>query len=534
MASGYFEGVGDHKLYCVWDSKADNEKNTSDVALTVYCRYRINTGMMAGEITVDLAEFGEPNTVKTEAFYDNFGGSSGTKNKYLTRWVWKGIPHKPDGTRTVKLSAVWLVGSDKITAEEEVVLDPIPQDPPVLEYRQVAEIGQDTALLTMKASHARGIKEYIFTVNNIKIRTKEDNATFHNLKPNTQYVATFQAIASNGIATKTVKEIFTTKPIYIESITARETDYLQKGMTTQLRVKTSPEIVSIQELLYTSSNPKVATVSRDGIVHAVSAGTCRIHICAADGGGAETFVTIDVEEGIKCVYVINPQIHLPVNGTSNIICSVYPETASRKELLFSSSNTDVAVVTDTGAVTGVSIGEATIIIQTNNAFENTKYICKVKVEETSVWNEMFSLPQGCRWDYRIPAAIQTNLCYIWNRFAEVFGDESLEPLEDIDFSGGYGTNIREIKIKINALERNIDRVNQIIDWTNPYYVEHKEFHESTPIREDINRWIQFCAVMKSFVDEGKYNLYTLSLAGEILAIRINNELQHLCIIREEK
>ena len=104
-------------------------------------------------------------------------------------------------------------------------------------------------------------------------------------------------------------------------------------------------------------------------------------------------------------------------------------------------------------------------------------------------------------------------------------------MEDIDFSRGYSTNIRELKIKINALERNIDKINQIMDWINPYYVEHKEFHETTPLREDINRWIQFCAAMKSFIDEGEYDFWTLALAGEPLAIRVNNELQHLCIKR---
>ncbi len=534
MASGYFEGAGGEyvpHLYCVWDSEVDNEKNTSDVALTVYYRYRLTTAMVAGEITVDLAEFGEPNTVKTRAFSDNLGGNSDTKNTYLTRWEWKGIPHGPDGTRTVKLSAVWRVGENIMTAEGEAILDPIPQIPPVLVHRQVAQVGQNAVTLTMEASHPLGIQEYIFTVNNIEKKVKKGVATFEDLQPNTQYVATFRAIAANGIAARTVTEVFTTKPIYVESISAWGENLLQKGMTTELHVQISPTDSSIQELSYTSSNPKVATVSRNGRVHAVSAGTCRIDICATDGGGAEAEIIIVVEEDVKCVYVINPQIYLPVNGTSNIICSVYPETASHKNLSFDSSNSKIAEVTDDGVVTGTGVGEATIIINSYGASETTKYICKVKVEEArkSEWNEMFSIPQGCRWDYRIPAAIQTNLCYIWNRFAEVFGEESLEPLEDVDFSRGYGTNIRELKIKINALERNIDRVNQITDWSNPYYVEHKEFHEFTPVREDINRWIQFCAAMKSFVDEGEYDYWTLALAEEPLAIRVNNELQHLCI-----
>ena len=298
-----------------------------------------------------------------------------------------------------------------------------------------------------------------------------------------------------------------------------------------------PEKFSIRELLYTSSNPKVATVSRDGTVRAVSKGTCRIDIRAADGGPAEASVLIHVQQNVKCVYIINQQMRIPVGGTGNVICSVYPETANNKTLFFDSSNSNVAEVTQAGAVTGKSVGEAQIWVQATDG-ENIigpKYICMVKVEEegTPAWNEMFPLPQGCRWDYRIPAAIYTNLCYIWNRLKPPTGNEEEESLEEIVFLPGYATHIREVQEQINALERNIDKINDAIDWINPYYVEHREFLEKTPVQKDINRWILFCADMKAVLDGEKDKLWPLSLAGQPLAIRQNDALQYLCI-REEK
>ncbi len=551
MASGYFEGAGGSSiphLYCVWDSVADNEKNTSDVALSVYYQYNSTTAMVSGTVTVKVLDFDKPHTVKTPAFSDNLGENFGVKSHFLTRWEWKGIPHEIDGTKKVKLSAVWCAGGNERSAEEEVVLDSIPQDPPVLESRRVMTVTQSSATLSMQASHPLGIREYVFTVNGVEQKRTEGETTFSDLQPNTQYVATFQAIAQNGLSTRTATEIFTTEPIYVDQFTVKyvrsktleenkdnEINLLE-GETGELKVDfTSPEDASIQDLLYTSSNPKVATVSRDGIVRAVSKGTCRIDIRAADGGPAEASVIINVVQDVKCVYIINPLLRLPLNGTGNIICSVYPETANNKSLSFESSKESVATVTDQGVVTGVGVGEATIIVRTNNAFENTQYVCKVQVEqeEDLAWNEMFPLPQGCRWDYRIPAAIYTNLCYIWNRLKPPTGNEEEESLEEIVFLPGYATHIREVQEQINALERNIDKINDAIDWINPYYVEHREFLEKTPVQKDINRWILFCADMKAVLDGEKDKLWPLSLAGQPLAIRQNDALQYLCI-REEK
>ena len=542
MASGYFEGAGGSSiphLYCVWDSVADNEKNTSDVALSVYYRYSSTTAMVSGTLTVDLADFGEAHTVETPAFSDNLGGNSGVKSHFLTRWEWKKVPHEIDGSRTVRLSAVWRAGANTVTAEGEALLDPIPQDPPVLESRRVMRVTQHTATLSMQASHPLGIREYVFTVNGVVHTVTDTNTvTFQSLDPNTQYVATFRAIAQNGLSTRTATEIFTTKPIYVESITVDNEIYLHEGETKELdAVIDEPEKFSIRELLYTSSNPKVATVSRDGTVRAVSKGTCRIDIRAADGGPAEASVLIHVQQNVKCVYIINQQMRIPVGGTGNVICSVYPETANNKTLFFDSSNSNVAEVTQAGAVTGKSVGEAQIWVQATDG-ENIigpKYICMVKVEEegTLAWNEMFPLPQGCRWDYRIPAAIYTNLCYIWNRLKPPTGNEEEESLEEIVFLPGYATHIREVQEQINALERNIDKINDAIDWINPYYVEHREFLEKTPVQKDINRWILFCADMKAVLDGEKDKLWPLSLAGQPLAIRQNDALQYLCI-REEK
>ena len=103
---------------------------------------------------------------------------------------------------------------------------------------------------------------------------------------------------------------------------------MREGTTIELKAGICPEDASIRDLLYTSSNPKVATVSRDGTVRAVSKGTCRIDIRAADGGPAQASVLIHVQQNVKCVYIINQQMRIPVGVKGDSMYSILPIDAT--------------------------------------------------------------------------------------------------------------------------------------------------------------------------------------------------------------
>lgn len=71
---------------------------------------------------------------------------------------------------------------------------------------------------------------------------------------------------------------------------------LKAGAEFTLKTTVSPKRASVKKLTYESSNPKVATVSQKGVIRAVSAGTAKIWVTAADGSGKKDSCTVTVTE----------------------------------------------------------------------------------------------------------------------------------------------------------------------------------------------------------------------------------------------
>jgi len=58
---------------------------------------------------------------------------------------------------------------------------------------------------------------------------------------------------------------------------------LKKGDSLKLIPKISPENATNKDVLWTSSNEKIVTVSKDGVITAEDAGTAEIKVCTKDG-----------------------------------------------------------------------------------------------------------------------------------------------------------------------------------------------------------------------------------------------------------
>lgn len=70
---------------------------------------------------------------------------------------------------------------------------------------------------------------------------------------------------------------------------------LASKKTMQINVDFLPEDAEEEELVFTSSNTKVATVDEDGKVTAKKAGTTVITVYATDGSGKKASISIQVK-----------------------------------------------------------------------------------------------------------------------------------------------------------------------------------------------------------------------------------------------
>ena len=169
---------------------------------------------------------------------------------------------------------------------------------------------------------------------------------------------------TTATCTVTVEEKTTTM------ITLDKTEItLTVGNTEQLTAKVNPETETVT---WGSSDPDVATVSDDGLVTAVKAGTATITAALADGKEATCAVTVREETSIS---LNKTETTLTVGETEQLEATVNPETET---VTWTSSDTDVATVSKTGLVTAVKAGTATITAALADGKEAT---CVVTVQK---------------------------------------------------------------------------------------------------------------------------------------------------------
>lgn len=132
-----------------------------------------------------------------------------------------------------------------------------------------------------------------------------------------------------------------------------------KGSAT-LSAKIAPANASNRGVVWTSSDENVASVSAYGSVQGISEGEAVITATAADGSGVTGVCTVKVVKPVTAVKIPTGKYTVSVQESLNLKASVEPADATVKEMIWTSSNPDVATVSREGKVAGVMPGRARI------------------------------------------------------------------------------------------------------------------------------------------------------------------------------
>lgn len=156
---------------------------------------------------------------------------------------------------------------------------------------------------------------------------------------------------------------------------------LKENETAQLSASVQPTTAS-QSIRYSSNNDAVATVSNTGLVTAVKEGTAIITAAANDGSGKYATCTVKVgstpvEVPVTGITVSPSEMLLEAKEAKELKATVEPANATNKGVIYSSSNTNVAVVSNDGLVTAVNNGTAIITVTSK---ENSSIIAKCSVK----------------------------------------------------------------------------------------------------------------------------------------------------------
>ena len=189
--------------------------------------------------------------------------------------------------------------------------------------------------------------------------------------------------------------------ITVSSIKLNQTSAtLNVGETIDLTATVSPENATDKTVTWSSSDSGVATVS-DGKVTAVSVGSSTI-TARCGNAKSECAVTVSPIEVIS-VTLDQTSLTLTAGETIDLTATVSPENATDKTVTWSSSDSDVATVSD-GKVTAVSVGSSTITARCGNV----KSECAVTVspiEVTSVTLDQTSVTLTAGETVRLTATV---------------------------------------------------------------------------------------------------------------------------------
>lgn len=142
-----------------------------------------------------------------------------------------------------------------------------------------------------------------------------------------------------------------------------------------------------KKVTYLSSDPSVATVDENGIVTAVSGGTCIIEVTTEECS-LTAACTIDVKEYVSSITLSETDKFMNIGASGTLVASVQTSTATNKAIVWSSSDDSVCSVDGDGNIYANSVGNA-VITATAADGSGVSASCLVRVVNpvSSIWIE---------------------------------------------------------------------------------------------------------------------------------------------------
>ncbi len=152
-------------------------------------------------------------------------------------------------------------------------------------------------------------------------------------------------------------------------------------MTLKLTATVSPNNTTNKTVTWTSSNTSIATVNSNGLVTAKAVGTATITAKTDDGSNLSATCNVTVTPQLATGISLNQTQATIYDGTTlQLTATVSPNNTTNKTVTWTSSNTNIATVSENGLVTAKSPGTALITATTQDG-SNLSATCRLTVQK---------------------------------------------------------------------------------------------------------------------------------------------------------
>ena len=137
---------------------------------------------------------------------------------------------------------------------------------------------------------------------------------------------------------------------------------MTEGDTQTLTAIVTPSNASDKSIAWSSSNTSVATVSSTGVVTAKTAGSATITVTTNDGGKKATCTVTVYAKQIYITHIVADKqaLTLDVGEDATLKTTIYPAKATNKQLVWKSTDNSIVSVDNSGRVTALKAGTATV------------------------------------------------------------------------------------------------------------------------------------------------------------------------------
>lgn len=154
--------------------------------------------------------------------------------------------------------------------------------------------------------------------------------------------------------------------------------------THQLTYTLEPDNVTDKTVYYESSDENIVSIDNQGLIKALNPGEAKIIVYANNGkkdaandSKVKSEITVSVIQPVASIKM-ETELTLPVGKSGNTNTIIFPENASDKTLVYSSSDESIATVSDDGIITGIKKG--TVIISCIS-LNDIKAECSVNIKQ---------------------------------------------------------------------------------------------------------------------------------------------------------
>ena len=387
------------KVTAVKEGEATITVTTVDGAKTAECKVTVSsvtvTGVSLNKTSITLVEGANETLVATVEPTDAANRNVTWRSDKTT----VAVVDQTGKVTAIKAGTAYITvttqdGGKTATCEVTVVPEPVTGISLNKTSITLTEGADETLVATVRPSNAAN-KKVNWTSDDTTVAVVDATGKVVAMKAGS---ATVTATTVDGGFTATCTVTVTDKAIAVTGVSLNKpTLELVIGKDETLTATVEPANATNKNVTWKSSKTDVATVDNSGKVTAVAEGNATITVTTEDGSKeANCLVTVSAASvAVESVILDKTSLSLMEGETKTLTATVSPLTATNKNVTWTSDKTAVATVDNSGKVTAVKEGTATIKVVTEDGLKTAE--CKVTVNKIAVQSVTVSpsnLPLG--------------------------------------------------------------------------------------------------------------------------------------------